>query len=131
MSTTWVKAATGKYPVHVGRGLLAGIGPGLRASGFRGRVAVVSDATVLEDWGPVLLLNLESAGYPPEVLSIVPGEASKTVSTAELFWGRSLASTGKLNAALPHFEKAVQLKPNWPEAQSDLARLKSALAAHP
>lgn len=92
MSTTWVNASTGKYPVHVGRGLLAGIGPRLRATGFRGRVAVVSDATVLEDWGPVLLLNLESAGYSPEVLSIVPGEASKTVSTAELFWGRLIES---------------------------------------
>jgi 3-dehydroquinate synthase len=92
LSTTWVTSATGKYPVHVGRGLLAGIGPGLRAAGFQGRVAVVSDATVLEDWGPVLLLNLESAGYSPEVLSIVPGEASKTVSTAELFWGRLIES---------------------------------------
>jgi 3-dehydroquinate synthase len=87
-STCWVTASGGKYPVRVGRGLLAGIGPALRTAGFQGRVAVVSDATVLEAWGPVLLLNLESSGYSPEVLSIVPGEASKTVSTAELFWGR-------------------------------------------
>jgi 3-dehydroquinate synthase len=86
--TTWVTSASGKYPVRVGRGLLATVGPGLRAAGFQGRVAVVSDATVLEDWGPVLLLNLESAGYSPLVLSIVPGEASKTVSMAEVFWGR-------------------------------------------
>jgi 3-dehydroquinate synthase len=90
--TAWVTSTSGKYPVRVGRGLLAGIGPGLRGAGFGGRVAVVSDATVLEEWGPVLLLNLESAGYSPEVLSIVPGEASKTVSTAELFWGRLIES---------------------------------------
>jgi 3-dehydroquinate synthase len=87
-TTAWVTAATGRYPVRVGRGLLAGIGPGLRTAGFQGRVAVVSDATVLEAWGPVLLLNLESAGFPLEVLSIVPGEASKTLSTADVFWGR-------------------------------------------
>jgi 3-dehydroquinate synthase len=91
-TTTLVTSASGRYPVRVGRGLLAGVGPELRASGFRGRVAVVSDSTVLEDWGPVLLLNLETAGYSPEVLSIVPGEASKTVSTAELFWGRLIES---------------------------------------
>jgi 3-dehydroquinate synthase len=90
--TAWVTSSSGKYPVRVGRGLLAGLGPGLRASGFQGRVAVVSDATVLEEWGPVLLLNLESAGFSPEVLSIVPGEASKTVSMAELFWGRLIES---------------------------------------
>jgi 3-dehydroquinate synthase len=90
--TAWVTSSAGRYPVRVGRGLLAGIGPGLRAAGFQGRVAVVSDATVLEDWGPVLLLNLESAGYSPLVLSVVPGEASKTVSTAELFWGRLIES---------------------------------------
>jgi 3-dehydroquinate synthase len=90
--TAWVTSASGRYPVRVGRGLLAGVGPGLRASGFQGRVAVVSDATVLEDWGPVLLLNLETAGYSPEVLSIVPGEASKTVSMAEVFWGRLIES---------------------------------------
>ena len=90
--TAWVTSASGRYPVRVGRGLLAGVGPGLRASGFQGRVAVVSDATVLEEWGPVLLLNLESAGYSPEVLSIVPGEASKTVATAEVFWGRLIES---------------------------------------
>jgi 3-dehydroquinate synthase len=90
--TSWVTSSSGRYPVRVGRGLLAAIGPGLRSAGFAGRVAVVSDATVLEDWGPVLLLNLESAGYTPEVLSIVPGEASKTVSTAEVFWGRLIES---------------------------------------
>jgi 3-dehydroquinate synthase len=90
--TAWVTSASGRYPVRVGRGLLAGVGPGLRASGFQGRVAVVSDATVLEDWGPVLLLNLETSGYSPEVLSIVPGEASKTVSMAEVFWGRLIES---------------------------------------
>ncbi len=90
--TAWVTSATGRYPVRVGRGLLAGVGPGLRASGFQGRVAVVSDAMVLEAWGPVLLLNLESAGYSPAVLSIVPGEPSKTVSTAEVFWGRLIDS---------------------------------------
>jgi 3-dehydroquinate synthase len=90
--TAWVTSASGKYPVRVGRGLLATIGPALRAAEFQGRVAVVSDATVLEAWGPVLLLNLESAGYPPEVLSIVPGEASKTLSTADIFWGRLIES---------------------------------------
>lgn len=86
--TAWVTSASGRYPVRVGRGLLSGLGPGLRTAGFQGRVAVVSDATVLEAWGPVLLLNLESAGYSPTVLSVVPGEASKTVATAEIFWGR-------------------------------------------
>ncbi len=86
--TAWVTSASGRYPVRVGRGLLSGLGPGLRRSGFQGQVAVVSDATVLEAWGPVLLLNLESAGYSPTVLSVVPGEASKTVATAEIFWGR-------------------------------------------
>jgi 3-dehydroquinate synthase len=90
--TAWVTSASGRYPVRVGRGLLAGIGPALRAAGFQGQVAVVSDATVLEAWGPVLLLNLESAGYSPEVLSIVPGEASKTLSTADIFWGRLIES---------------------------------------
>jgi len=90
--TAWITAASGRYPVHVGRGLLGGIGPGLRAHGFGGRVAVVSDATVLEAWGPVLLLNLESSGYPPEILSIVPGEASKTLATADIFWGRLIES---------------------------------------
>ncbi len=92
MRTAWVTSSSGRYPVRVGRGLLAEVGPSLRASGFHGRVAVVSDATVLEAWGPVLLLNLESAGYSPAVLSIVPGEASKTVSTAEVFWGRLIES---------------------------------------
>jgi len=86
--TAWVTSASGRYPVRIGRGLVAQVGPGLRSAGFTGRVAVVSDATVLEAWGPVLLLNLESAGYAPEVLSIVPGEASKTLSTADVFWGR-------------------------------------------
>ena len=90
--TAWITAASGRYPVHVGRGLLAGVGPGLRSHGFVGRVAVVSDATVLEAWGPVLLLNLENAGYSPEVLSIVPGEASKTLGTADIFWGRLIES---------------------------------------
>ncbi len=60
--TAWVTSASGKYPVRVGRGLLAGIGPGLRAAGFPGRVAVVSDATVLEAWGPGAALESRVVG---------------------------------------------------------------------
>jgi tetratricopeptide (TPR) repeat protein len=38
-----------------------------------------------------------------------------------------LAEQNRLAEALPYFEQTVELRPNWPEAQQDLARARAAL----
>jgi shikimate kinase/3-dehydroquinate synthase len=84
----WAHAASGEYPVFVGRGVL-----GLDRSAFAGlggRTFCVSDSAVAEHHvGAVAVL----AG----MVEIPPGEEHKTLQTAERVW-RALAAQGVTRA---------------------------------
>lgn len=67
------------YPVHIGRGLLEGLGEFSRREKFPKRVAVIADSTVARLYGKAVLSSLEGA----ELLSFPAGEASKTLTTAQ------------------------------------------------
>ena len=82
----WARAASGSYPVWVGRGLLAAGEAARLLWPDLGRRFCVSDSTVAELY----------AGYVPELAGLVeiePGESAKTLQTAERVW-RSLADMG-------------------------------------
>lgn len=81
------------YEVHVGPGLLAGLGKQLRALGLGGRVALVSDANVLARWGGIARRSLAEAGIDGVVVEVLPGEGSKTLLTAGRLFGK-LAEAG-------------------------------------
>jgi shikimate kinase/3-dehydroquinate synthase len=77
----WAHSASGDYPVYAGRGLLE--------SGFwplEGRRFCVSDTTVFELHGRAL-------GDLAATVLLEPGEAAKTLATAERVW-RELARAG-------------------------------------
>lgn len=71
------------YAVHVGPGLLARLGPLLRAEGLSGRLALVSDTNVLTRWLSRPLASLRESGYDVVPVAIAPGEANKTLASAE------------------------------------------------
>jgi shikimate kinase/3-dehydroquinate synthase len=84
----WAHAASGEYPVFVGRGVLGlplGAFAGLGGAGY-----VVSDTAVAE-------LHLGGLAAPAGVVEMPPGEASKTLETAERVW-RALAAQGVTRA---------------------------------
>jgi 3-dehydroquinate synthase len=83
-----VRSRSGDYAVEVGAGLLSGIGSTLRGLGLEGRVAVVTDRQVAALWSAPVLESLSEERFAPVPLQIAPGEGSKTLSAADLLWGR-------------------------------------------
>jgi shikimate kinase/3-dehydroquinate synthase len=81
----WAHAASGEYPVFVGRGVL-----GMRAPGMSGRAFAVTDTAVGE-------LHLAALRDLAGVIEIPPGEEHKTLQTAERVW-RALAAQGVTRA---------------------------------
>jgi shikimate kinase/3-dehydroquinate synthase len=95
----WAASASGEYPVLVGRGLLdpGGAGAvwelGAHSSGVgegAGRAFCVTDETVAALYAP----PLRSTHAP---IAIAPGEAHKTLASAERVW-RELAAAGMTRA---------------------------------
>ncbi len=93
----WASSASGEYPVMVGRGLLgAGDGDGDRLEGIwpldrsRSRAFCVSDETVAALYGGRL-------GKTAGAIAIAPGEAQKTLASAERVW-RALIAAGMTRA---------------------------------
>lgn len=80
------------YEVLVGRSLLGSLGEGV--SGLaRGRTAVVTDETVASLYGPAVLAALETAGLRARLLTVPPGEGSKSFAELERVLDR-LAACG-------------------------------------
>ncbi|CAN5350369.1 3-dehydroquinate synthase [soil metagenome] len=70
------------YDVVVGRGLLAEAGTRI-APFARGRTVIVSDETVAGLHGPALTASLEAAGVTTELVTVPPGEGSKSFGELE------------------------------------------------
>jgi shikimate kinase / 3-dehydroquinate synthase len=76
--TVEVALAGRDYPVVIGPGLLDAAGEKIAPLLRRGRTAIVADATVAELHGQRLLAALAAAGVKASLLTIPPGEASKS-----------------------------------------------------
>ena len=83
MKTLRVAHPGGKYPIHLGVGLLSHVGGALRAGGaiLGSRVAVVSNPVVEPLYGAQLQASLRGAGYQPVACIIPDGEEHKTLDT--------------------------------------------------
>jgi 3-dehydroquinate synthase len=78
------------YAVVIGRDLLPELGRRIAALA-RGRTIVVSDETVANLHGPAVLAALEAAGAPARLLTVPPGEVSKSFAELERVIDRLLA----------------------------------------
>jgi shikimate kinase / 3-dehydroquinate synthase len=89
----WASSASGEYPVYIGRGLLRAGGSALEAlwplDRTRSRAFCVSDETVAALYG-------ERVGEQG-LLALPPGEAHKTLASAERVW-RAWAAEGMTRA---------------------------------
>ncbi|MFQ5424427.1 MAG: 3-dehydroquinate synthase [Phycisphaerae bacterium] len=74
------------YPIVVGIGALAGVGRRLRVAAPADRSVVVTDETVGLLYGDVLERALKDAGFDSLVITVPPGDASKSLSQAGLLY---------------------------------------------
>jgi len=79
------------YDVVVGRGLLAEAGARI-APFARGRTVIISDETVAALHGPALTASLEAAGVRTQIITVPPGEGSKSFAELERVMDQLLAT---------------------------------------
>ncbi len=73
------------YDIHVGRGLLAKVGPLLRGASAT-RAVVVTDATIARSHAATVVGSLEAAGLTVTTCVVPAGEASKSINEASRLW---------------------------------------------
>lgn len=78
------------YDVVVGRGVLAELGPRL-APLAKGRTVIVTDETVAVLHGPAAMASLDAAGIKARLLTVPPGEGSKSFAELERVLDRLIA----------------------------------------
>lgn len=73
------------YDIVVGPGVIAGIGPALKAAAAS-RAVLISDAAVLETHATRVVESLRAAGIATDSISVPSGEAAKSVAEAARLW---------------------------------------------
>jgi 3-dehydroquinate synthase len=81
MKTLYVNLAERRYPIIVGQGLLAGIGPLLAGQGFKTPPIVVSNPTILRLHGATVTKSLRQAFGSTTIIRIGDGERFKNHAT--------------------------------------------------
>ena len=71
------------YPIYVGSGIYGLFGDEFRRHCGNRRPIVITDDNVEAHYGQTILDSLRKAGLKPEMLSVKPGEASKSAATLE------------------------------------------------
>jgi 3-dehydroquinate synthase len=89
MRTIRVELGPASHDAHVGAGILDHLGELAREAGLNpGRCAVVTDSTVERLYAARAQDALRKAGFEPALISVPPGEASKSVAALELLYDR-------------------------------------------
>jgi 3-dehydroquinate synthase len=93
MQTVRVNLGAASYPAHVGANLLESLGKLACDAGLKpGRCAIVTDSNVEKLYGAQVAKALEKSGFAPVVISVPPGESSKSLATLELLYDRMTAA---------------------------------------
>lgn len=80
-----VNAPGGSYPVHMGLGLLGGLGELAAKHGLGRRVVVASDTNVAPLYGEQVISALQSAGFDAYIAAMPAGETHKTWDSVSMF----------------------------------------------
>ena len=78
-------AADRSYDIHVGRGLLAAVGPAVKSAGA-GRAVVIADAAVAPTHAAAVERALREAGVATALMTVPAGEASKSITGVGRVW---------------------------------------------
>jgi len=93
INTLTVEHPGGRYPIHIGLGLLDRVGDILRAAGVPagGRVALVSNSVVAPLYAEQVENSLRAAGLDPFQCTIPDGEQHKTLDSVTSLYDQFLA----------------------------------------
>jgi len=101
MLTIRIELGHASHDAHVGADILDRLGELARGAELKpGVCAVVTDATVEKLYAVRVEKSLRKAGFAPVVISVPPGEGSKSLATLELLYDRMTASGLDRNSAV-------------------------------
>jgi 3-dehydroquinate synthase len=93
MQTITVNLGTASYPAHVGTNILDRLGKLACDAGLKpGLCAIITDSNVEKLYGARVTDALQKSGFSPTIISVPPGEASKSLATLEVLYDRMTAS---------------------------------------
>src|SRR6266478_5742952 len=93
MQTVRVNLGAASYPAHIGANILAHLGNlALDANLKPGRCAIVTDSNVEKLYATPVKGALEKSGFAPFMISVAPGESSKSLATLELLYDHMTAA---------------------------------------
>jgi 3-dehydroquinate synthase len=93
MQTIRVELGPASHDAHVGAGIIDRVGELARDAGLKsGSCVLVTDATVEKLYAARVTDALRKSGFAPVVISVPPGEASKSSATLELLYDRMTAA---------------------------------------
>ena len=78
-----VTTSTTSYPGYVGWGFLDDLGQRMREAGLTGTAYIIADRPVFSLYGRQALASLKAAGFAIDHHFLQPGEATKSLATAE------------------------------------------------
>ncbi len=78
------------YDIIIEAGLISGLGGRLKAMGFSGRAAIITNPVVEGLYAGAVRKSLEEAGLTPVVLTVPDGEGHKTLSEAGSLYDRMI-----------------------------------------
>ena len=85
-----VELGARSYPIVIGAGLLAEVGPRLAAAGYQGRCALVTSERVGALYREPVLASLGGAGFSPVAIEIPDGEQHKNLAWLAVLYDRLL-----------------------------------------
>jgi 3-dehydroquinate synthase len=101
MRTIRIELGPASHDAHVGANILDRLGELARGAGLKpGSCAIVTDATVEKLYAVRVVDSLRESGFAPVVISVPPGEASKSLPTLESLYDRMTAIGLDRNSAV-------------------------------
>ena len=101
MGTIRIELGHASHDAHVGANILDNLGELARGAGLKpGSCAVVTDANVEKLYAARVMDSLRKSGFAPAVISVPPGEASKSLPMLELLYDRMTAIGLDRNSAV-------------------------------
>jgi len=80
------------YTIHITAGGISLVGELMRKLSLGNKILIVTDDNVCPLYANTLSGNLVAAGFKPTVLAVLPGESSKSLTTANIVFTEAIAS---------------------------------------
>ncbi len=85
-----IKLPQGDYPIYIGKDIIDRLGEQLKNIYTNKRIVIITDDNVKGLYGTKIINNLEKNGFQALMISIPPGEKSKSLKTAEYIYNELL-----------------------------------------